>query len=208
MADKRHIRQGISWLQRVKTWQLLLLLVVIGLVAATFLRLNNIGMIERRTAVFSADEQGDSEVIRARLFDLQRYAGSHMNADTGDIYLEAQYRRNTEAAILAASATDPASNINVQADAACKAQYAGYSQAYVQCFANELAKVPEGSTAQQKANLPSPNLYKYDFSSPAWSADFAGFSLLICFILVFLIVSRLIGLAILQLLVRRHYSHV
>lgn len=206
MADKRRIKQGINRLQLVRTWQLVLLLIVAGLIAATFLRLNNIGMIERRTAVLNADEQGDAEVTKARLFDLQRYSSGHMNAESGVIYLESQYRRDTEAAIQAASARDAANNINVQADNVCKQQYGGYSQAYVQCFAAELAKVPSGTNAPDKATLPSPALYRHDFSSPAWSPDFAGFSVLICALLAVLIVVRLLGLLLLRALLHRHYS--
>lgn len=190
----------------MRTWQLVLLLIVAGLIAATFLRLNNIGMIERRTAVLNADEQGDAEVTKARLFDLQRYSSGHMNAESGVIYLESQYRRDTEAAIQAASARDAANNINVQADNVCKQQYGGYSQAYVQCFAAELAKVPSGTNAPDKATLPSPALYRHDFSSPAWSPDFAGFSVLICALLAVLIVVRLLGLLLLRALLHRHYS--
>ena len=163
-------------------------------------------MIERRTAVLSADKQGDQEVTRARLYDLQRYAAAHMNADSGTIYLQEQYNRDTKAIIEAASARDSGTNINVLADQTCKAQYGGYSQAYVQCFAAELAKYPSGTDAPDKANLPSPSLYRHDFSSPVWSPDFAGFSIVICGLIVLAIAARLIGLVILRLLLHRHYS--
>ncbi|MES2876655.1 MAG: hypothetical protein V4678_04260 [Patescibacteria group bacterium] len=208
MADKRRIRQGIGWLQRIRTWQLVLLLILVGVIAATFLRLNNIGMIERRTAVLNADKQGDPEVIRARLFDLQRYSSAHMNASSGTLYLEAQYDRDTQNSIAAASSRDAGDNINVQADQVCRAQHGGYSQAYVQCFAAELAKFPSGVNAPDKANLPSPSLYRHDFSSPLWSADFAGFSVAICLFIVLIIVVRLIGILVLRGLLHRHYSSV
>ncbi len=208
MTDKRRIRQGIGWLQRVKTWQLILVLILVGLLTATFLRLNNIGMIERRTAVFSADKQGDAETIRARLFDLQRYSAAHMNAGSGTIYLEEQYRRDTQTAIEAASARDAGSNINNLADQACKTQFGGYSQAYVQCFASELAKYPSGINSPDKANLPSASLYRHEFSSPAWSADFAGFGLLICGLIILVVLTRLVGLLVLRALLHRHYAHV
>jgi hypothetical protein len=206
VVDKRQIRRGIGWLQRVRTWQLILLLIVAGLLCATFLRLNNIGMIERRTAVLSADKQGDPEIIRARLFDLQRYSSAHMNADSGTIYLQEQYARDTKASIAAASAAGSVDNINRLADETCKAQFGGYSQAYVQCFASELAKVPSGTNAPDKANLPNPSLYRHSFASPAWSPDFAGFTLLICGLIVVLIVTRLLSLLLLRALLRRHYS--
>lgn len=179
------------------------------LITATFLRLNNIGMIERRSAVINADKGGsDSETIRARIFDLQRYVAAHMNADSGTVYLSEQYRRDTQAAIEAASARESADNINVKADAVCKAQFGGYSQAYVQCFASELAKYPSGSNAPDKANLPNPSLYRHDFSSPIWSPDFAGFGVLFCLLVTLVIVARLVSLMILRALVRRHYQSV
>lgn len=192
----------------MRTWQLVLLLILAALITATFLRLNNIGMIERRTAVLNADKQGDNEVTRARLFDLQRYSAAHMNAASGTIYLQEQYSRDTQAIIEAASARESSDNINLLADQACKAQFGGYSQAYVQCFASELAKFPSGVNAPDKANLPNPSLYRHDFASPAWSPDFAGFSLLICIVLALAIVARVLGLLILRLLLHRHYSSV
>jgi hypothetical protein len=208
VADRQQIKQGIEWLQRIKTWQLLLLLVVMLLLAATFLRLNNIGMIERRNAVIVADEAGNDEITRARLFDLQRYSAAHMNADTGVVYLAEQYQRDTQAAIASASANNNGDNINAQADAVCKAQHAGYSQAYVQCFAAELAKYPSGSNAPDKASLPSPSLYRHTFFSPHWSPDFAGFSVLICALLTVVILLRLASLLLLRALLHRHYSSV
>ena len=46
-------------------------------------------------------------ITRARLFDLQRYSASHMNADSGVIYLEEQYKRDVKNAIAAASSNNP-----------------------------------------------------------------------------------------------------
>jgi len=59
MADKRGTRQAIRRLEEIKTWQLVILLVMASFISATFLRLNNIGMIERRDAVINTDKEGD-----------------------------------------------------------------------------------------------------------------------------------------------------
>lgn len=178
------------------------------LLAATFLRLNNIGMVERRTAVINADKQGDNEITKARLFDLQRYSAAHMNADTGVVYLAEQYQRDTQAAIAAASVNNTADNINAKADAACKAQYSGYSQAYVQCFAAELAKYPSGSNAPDKAVLPNPSLYRHSFSSPMWSPDFAGFAVVVCLVITVVIIARIVSLLLLRAMLHRHYTNI
>jgi len=196
-------------LQRVKTWQLLLLLILFGFVAATFLRLNNIGMIQRRDAVLAADKSGEESVIQSRLYDLQRFASAHMNSATGPFYLEQQYKRDAQAAVDAAKNDDnPNGNINAKAEAVCKPQYTVWSPAYVQCFADELAKYPPSPDPTKNVTLPDTNLYRFDFATPLWSPDFAGFSVLICLLIVIMILARLLSLAVLRLLVKRHYRGI
>jgi uncharacterized SAM-binding protein YcdF (DUF218 family) len=63
------MRKNMKRLQRIKTWQLVILLIIVGFISATFLRLNNIGMIERRSAVLAADEAGKADAIQDRLYD-------------------------------------------------------------------------------------------------------------------------------------------
>lgn len=209
VADKRHIKLDIKRLQRVKTWQLLILLILAGFIAATFLRLDNIGMTQRRDAVLTADKAGDENVIRSRLYDLQRYSSSHMNSDTGVFYLEQQYKRDAQKAVDAASNDDnPNGNINVKAESVCKPQYTVWSPAYVQCFVDELAKYPPSPNPAENVVLPSSSLYRYDFLSPLWSPDFAGFSVVVCIAIILIIVTRLVSLGILRLLLKRHYRGI
>ncbi len=206
LADKRHIRKGIRRLQRIKTWQLLILLILAGFLAATFLRLNNIGMIQRRDAVLSADKEGDVNVIQSRLYDLQRYVFEHANASTGQFYLEHQYRRDAQKAVDAASSdSNPNGNINAKAEAVCRPQYSVWSPAYVQCFTDELSKYPPSPDPTQNVTLPRVDLYKKEYVSPLWSPDFAGWSLVVCAVIVLMIITRLISLGILRLLLKRHY---
>lgn len=207
--DKRRIRKTIWRLNRVKTWQLLVILVLVAFVAATFLRLNNIGMVQRRAAVLAADQTGDQETMQNRLYDLQRYTAEHMNANTGVFYLEGQYRRDVEKIITAASDdSNPQGNIHVKADEVCRPQFAVWSQAYVQCFTEELAKYPPSEDPAQDVSLPSTSLYRHDFASPLWSLDFAGWSVLVCLVLVIMIILRLLSLGILSLLLKRHYRGI
>lgn len=209
MADKRQVRKSIKQLQRVKTWQLLILLILVGFLAATFLRLNNIGMINRRDAVLAADKSGDTTVMESRLYDLQRYVVEHPNANTGIFYLENQYKRDAQKVVDAASNdSNPNGNINAKAEAVCRPQYAAWSPAYVQCFTDELAKYPPSPDPSQNVTLPSATLYRYEFSSPIWSPDFAGWSLVACAIIILMIIVRLISLVILRLLLKRHYRGI
>jgi len=197
-------------LQRVKTWQLLILLLLAGFISATFLRLNNIGMVERRAAVMAADEAGNSETTINRLYDLQRYVAAHMNTDLGKgVYLEASYKRDSQAALdRASSDTNPNGNIYKKAQEVCAPRFSQYSTAYLQCTTGELAKYPSASELIGAVASPNPNTYVHDFASPVWSPDFAGFSLLVCLAIILLIIIRLIGIGILKLMLRRHYQSV
>lgn len=182
-------------------------------VAATFLRLNNIGMAERREAVLAADkattEPFDSSVVQNRLYDLQRYVAAHMNTETGPFYLEGQYRRDAQKIVDAAKLNSSSGvNINAEAEAVCKPRFDTWSPAYVQCFADELAKYPLSADPVQKAQLPNTELYRYSFSSPLWSPDFAGWSVVICIVIIVMIIARLLGLLILQMILKRHYRGI
>jgi len=209
VADKRRVKKSIRQLRRVKTWQLLILLLLVGFIGATFLRLNNIGMVQRRDAVLAADKVGDGAAIESRLYDLQRYVAAHMNTETGPFYLEQQYRRDAQKAVDAASNDDnPNGNINVKAEAVCKPQYTVWSPAYVQCFTDELAKFPPSPDPAQNVNLPSTNLYRHEFTDPLWSPDFAGWSVVVGVVILLMIITRLVSLGVLRLLLKHHYRGI
>lgn len=204
------MRHTIKDLQRVKTWQLLVLLLLAGFISATFLRLNNIGMVERRTAVINADKAGNGDVTIQRLYDLQRYVSAHMNTDMGKgVYLEESYKRDSQKALDAASGDqNPNGNIYKKAQEVCAPRFSHYSAAYLQCTTSELAKYPAASDLLGSVKLPTADSYLHDFVSPIWSPDFAGFSLVACVVLIVLIIARLVSIGILKLLLRRHYKSV
>lgn len=209
MADKRRVRRSIKQLQRFKTWQLAVVLVFLLLISATFLRLNNIGMVERRSAVFAADKNGSTDAVHDRLYDLQRYVSTHMNADTGVIYLEEQYKRDAKAVVTSLSDTgNPNGNIYKKASKVCDDQFLTFSQAYAQCYLTELEKYPAAKTVPLTATLPETSLYRHEYIAPLWSPDFAGISVLLCLFLILVIIARLISLAVLRLLLRRHYNSI
>lgn len=210
MAAKRQIKRNLRQLQRVKTWQLVILLLLVGLIAATFLRLNNVGMVERRAAVLIADETGDVEATKSRLFELQRYVTSHMNADMGAIYLEHQYKRDGQKAIEAASSSGSNANGNIhkKAQEVCAPRFRGYSQAYLQCTVDYLGQFAPANNPQSSVQMPKPDAYRHSFASPLWSPDFAGWTVLVCVVIILMIIGRLIGIAILRLLLKSRYREL
>ena len=64
-------RRVLKWLKKAKTWQLILVLIIIGFITATFLRFNNIGMIEKTEAVLAADKELDDAQTKKALLELQ-----------------------------------------------------------------------------------------------------------------------------------------
>lgn len=208
MFSKKHAKKELKKLQHIKTWQLMVLLLLATFVSASFLRLNNIGMVERKEAVLSADKVGDVAVTKARLYDLQRYVTSHMNADMEKgVYLEDSFRRDTQAAYTAASnSNNPNGNIYKKAQEVCAPQFTSYSYAYLQCTMNELAKYPSAGNLTDTVVLPKASSYRHVFISPLWSPDFAGWSVLICIVIFTIIIIRSTSVAILKLYLHKRHS--
>lgn len=173
-----------------------------GFLSATFLRLNNIGMIQRRTAAMDADFAGDETIIQERLYDLQRYISSHMNTDIGKgIYLENMYKKDVQAAY---EAVENDSDVYQKAQEVCMPKYTYWSQAYVLCTRDELDKY----SGIDSIKWPNPNAYLHVFAAPVWSPDFAGWSILICIAIFTMIIVRLIGVAILRIILKRHQDDI
>lgn len=175
-------------LRQLKLRHLLVLFVLFAVCSAFFLRQNNLTMTTLRNEALQADEQNGN--VAGALTNLRNYVTTHMNTDLGEggIYLSYSYQRAYAQAIQAAIQSGSASSVIYQhADQVCRAQAGSQFQAYVQCITDEV--VASGSPAVQ---VPSADLYHYDFLSPAWSLDVAGITLLTAILLAILISSRLL----------------
>lgn len=196
-------------LKHYPTWQLVLILIVFSIITATLLRFNNVGMARRLEALQGADQAGDEALMQERLVDLQVYVSKHMNTSTGAFFLENQYKHDSEGAIeraKQASLHNPHGNIYKKASDVCDPHYIWYSSPYFQCIMTELAKYPAAEIGSTEVKLPVPELYRHDFVSPAWTPDFAGFAVIIWFILVITIIVRTISKTILILILKRTKS--
>ncbi len=210
MADKKRMQRTIKRLQRIKTWQLVILLLFSVFISATFLRLNNIGMVERREAVIAADEAGDGAVLQARLYDLQRHVSVHMNTNLGQgVFLQHSYERDYQIAYERSAETDnPHGDVYQKAFDVCAPRFTHYSQAFTECITSELAKYPASANLIEEVAPPPQSIYWHTFASPLWSPDFAGWSVLVSLAILVMIIARLIGLAVLRILVKRHYTSI
>ena len=213
--DKKKTKFRIKRLSQIKTWQLVILLIMSGFISATFLRLNNVGMVERRESVENADKAGDIVNLQQRLYDLQRYVSTHMNADPGKIALDHTYKqmydrklKEFEEEIKNQSNNDTVSKVRAVCDA--RARQGGYGRAttqadprYVSCINEEWEKYPAAKVANLQFEAPSTEPYYQTFVSPIWSADYAGWSLLVTIFIAMIIVMRLVVLGMLKLMLRR-----
>ncbi len=201
--NKRNIHHALVVLRQLQVKHLVIVLAVLGILSILFLRQNNLHMIERRNLVIQADEQNRD--IPEAVTNLRNYIASHMNTGMGDkgVYLEHSYQRAYEAVVTKATqGGTTGATIYRQIDQDCQGAFpkaSGFS-AYVQCMTDKAAT--SGIAAAPLAP-PSADLYRFNFVSPAWSPDVAGFTLLGTVLLAILLVGRLLLVWVLFGLLRR-----
>ncbi len=206
-SNKRKLRHWLKIIRQAKTWQLLVVLVLLSFLSATLLRLNNLGMIERRDAVIAADKKGDREEARRTLVELQRFVAGHMNTSLEKgVSLKEIFQQDYQTALTAAASTNnPASEVYQKASLECQARFQGgvesFRNDYVACVSNAVSNLPPEQ--QQEAALPRASAYTYNFSSPLLSLDLAGISVLLTVALGLVIVVRLVALYWLRWLIKR-----
>lgn len=206
--NKRYLRHLLAGLRKVKLWQLILLFLVLLGLSVGLLRQNSLNMIRLRDAVKTTDAQNGD--VQGALAALQRYIGSHMNANMTDkgIYLDKTYQRAYDRAFQAAAQSGSSSStIYQQADHACRNGFvaSGSFQGYVQCVADNVAA--SGSAADPLATFKAPtaDLYRHNFVSPLWSPDLAGFVVILTLIVMMLILGKIVLMWLLSFLL--HYRH-
>lgn len=205
-TDLRRNRRMLRFLREIKTWQLALILLIFLLLALVFLRLNYIGMIELVTDLKNADRTGDIAQVESAALRLQNYVTKHMNAAPDRVALQTLYEQAAQAAIDAARPQEVDPELYQRTTAECAPQrYSGGTRAWAQCIADRI-----GTTLveEEKVIAVSPYAYYVNFASPILSFDAAGITVLICYLLAFIIVLRLVMIAILHAILRLKYRAV
>ena len=208
--ERRKLKYRLKQIQTVKTWQLVLIFLLMCFISASLLRLNNVGMVERRDAVMTADQTCDREVIKNRLYDLQRYVSSHMNTDLGTkgIALENLYNCDYQDILKKQqSYQNEHGNIFKRVQDICAPRYSSNSQAYKDCVNTELANFPEGQELSDLVALPTEPYY-HSFVSPRWSPDFAGFSVVITGVIGAVIILRWLSVLVIRIILKIKYKSI
>ncbi len=152
--------------------------VVCGVVCVFALRANNEHMVQLRDKLYLVDQDGGD--VYGALKDLQQYVVAHMNTSltTGNtgvyppIQLKGTYDRLVQARSAEVAKTNSA--LYTQAQQHCESTLAHSPlSARVACTEDYLV---HSSTVKLK---PIPDsLYKFNFISPRWSPDLAGWTML------------------------------
>lgn len=217
-------KRGRRKFHRVKTWQLIVVLIPLLFIDATLLRIDHVRMTELRDAVLAADVAEDDQATMTTLNELKDFVFSHIiinvvddNGEqkitfgTGPFYLEHQYIRAANAALAEAEAklsddSNPNGNVYAMASAVCQPQaiangWTWNDANFINCMVSEINKYPAADELQDKivASLPSTELYRKEYSSPIWAPTLSGFAILLTIIIIVVIFIRMIFWIILRL---------
>jgi hypothetical protein len=202
-SDKiRSDRRVLRALKHIKTWQLLVILLLFVMLAAIFLRLNNLGMIERRDALIEADKTGDVYQVQEAARNLQNYVAHHMNTSPGRVALQTLYDQDFQKIVEANKQPDVENGDYQAAMVRCRQSYPRGGTNWAKCVADAVGVSEVDITTEP---LPSPDAYYVNYVPARWSLDPAGISLLICFALVAAVVFRLIFMSILKIILKFKY---
>jgi preprotein translocase subunit SecF len=167
----------------------LIMMIISGLICVAALRQNNQTMVQLRSAVYQADK--DNKDVNQALNNLRSYVYSHMNTDlsngNNNIKPPVQLKYTYERLVLAQENQLQVNNSQVYIDAQNYCKGAGDTSFDTACVQNYVVNHGGAST---DANIPAA-LYQFDFVSPTWSPDLAGWSLIITAVLFALFILRL-----------------
>jgi len=166
----------IKTFKKLRYWQFLLLLLISLPITAYLLRQNNLRMVELTKAVVAIDEEssGDIEQIEPSLEELRDFVGSHMNTTMlAPVQLQYRYNAVVDELVNVQEKTDTEYRRKVYKKAQIKCQ-AVLQSIRVPCIQDYVASQP----GVDPINVPPVELFSYEFGSPDWSPDLAGFSVL------------------------------
>jgi hypothetical protein len=235
--NRHKIKALLHDITRVRTWQLVILLILAGFGEATMLRLDHLEMLRLREEVLRLDQESASrEELSRAVTNLRNFVFSHtvvlymeVNGEdrlvfgSGPFYLESQYVRTAQAEIekvrdqlAASSVTNPSGDVYLKASAYCdelavRQGWRSWSKPHIDCVLSELAKYPEQGAIQDLATamIPPTALYYHDYASPLWAPTPAGWIALLISFLLLVITLRILTSVILRLILRfsRPKSH-
>lgn len=180
MVNKRHLHHVWRKLQPINSWLLLGLTIISAVIFIYSYRQNNLKMIELRDKVFAADEaNGD---IEGALRNLREHVYSHMNTTLVNpsgirppIQLTHRYDRLVQQEQKRVDSHNK--KVRDQAEPYCLRQVPPGPPGSLQRRAKCVQQYISTNSISAKNEIPK-EFYQFDFVSPRWSPDLAGWSML------------------------------
>jgi hypothetical protein len=203
--DKHKAHHYYTKFRRIKPWYFLMLAAISAIICVFALRANNLQMAELRQAVYTADK--NNKDLEGSLRTLREFVYGHMNTNLASgpnavhppIQLKYTYERLQKAQ--AADAGKSSSEIYTDAQNYCEAKIPnGFSgRVRLDCIQQYVKE------HRATASKPIPkNLYQFDFVSPAWSPDLAGWSMVVAILAVLLFLGVWLFQNIIHRWLRQH----
>ena len=176
--NKRSAHHLWTKFRLIKPWYFLIIAIISTVTCVFALRANNEHMVKLREAVYTADK--DNTDVSAALHDLQAYVTAHMNTNlsTGPnavyppIQLKYTYERLTQAQQGGQTSDELYTAAQHHCEGLNSTDFSGRNR--VPCIEQY---VQSHSGGQAPATNVPDALYKFDFVSPKWSPDLAGWSM-------------------------------
>ena len=201
MSKNHQLNLLVKRLMSISPIYFLVLAAVFGVISVTALRSNNEHMAALRSAVYQADKNNGN--VQGALDRLQAYVTAHMNTNLdsgiGSVYPPIQLEYTYLRLIKAQNQNVYASNSGLYTAAQNYCQkldpydFSGHNRVpcieqYVTSHGSYVPKIPAA-------------LYEFDFVSPTWSPDLAGWTLLataVSLISAFLLFAYQFGIKLLR----------
>jgi hypothetical protein len=181
------------FLSRVPLYVFIVIFALSALVSVYALRQNNLTMVKLRDAVYEADRSGGD--VNASLNNLRQYVYAHMNTNLSSgknaIKPPIQLRNTYDKLVAEAEQQVNTSSLYTEAADYCQqkipASVSVSGRGRVECVKDYILS-HGGNPAPQ---IPAA-LYQFDFVSPLWSPDLAGWSLVLTTVFFLAIVAKII----------------
>jgi hypothetical protein len=176
---------------KISTKTFLYLFIAMAILCVLALRHNNQTMVNLRNTVYEADKNNGD--VNTALNNLRRYVYGHMNTNLSSgnnnikppIQLKYTYQRLYDAQANKIQAANQ--QLYTDAELYCQSiNKAYYGTTRVPCVQNYVV-----NHGLKEADITIPaGLYQFDFASPAWSPDIAGWSLIVSILLLLALIIR------------------
>jgi hypothetical protein len=192
--NKRFLHYLWTRVRPIKTWYLLAAFLVLLGIHAAALRGNYVQMTKLRAAVYEADKANGN--VEQALQELRAFVSGHMNTDLdvgNGVYPPVQLKYTYERLVKAEQDRVNAVNSQIYTDAQkhCEIQdpTSVLGRSRLPCVEQYIKSHP-GTTARAIPDA----LYKFDFASPPWSPDLAGWTRVLAVVfLLFAIIRFALG---------------